>query len=88
MSDNYMIVHMDELGRVVIPVQIRKRLNMRTSGKVKLSFDNTSVRISAINMTKLHKQIIEFKELANNNKNINDLEYDKLCEILDKLGDE
>ena len=88
MKDSYLIAHMDELGRVTIPVQLRKMLGMQPRGNVRLYFDNESITLTAIKPTEVNRKIHEFKEMMDGNRNLTTLEYDKLCELLDKLNRE
>lgn len=85
MSDSYILAYMDELGRVVIPVQYRKMLGMKPRGNVRLYFNGESLKMTAIDVKETSKLVNEVKQLAENNRNIKEGEYDNLCEILDKL---
>lgn len=85
MSDSYTLAYMDELGRVVIPVQYRKILGMKPRSNIRLYFDNESIKLTTIDESETSKLVNEVKMIAEGNKNIKKGEYDNLCEILDKL---
>ncbi len=86
MSDSYILAYMDELGRVVIPVQFRKMLGMKPRNNVRLYFDDKSIKMTAIDESETSKLVNEVKQLAEGNKNIKEGEFNNLCELLDKLG--
>lgn len=86
MSDSYILACMDELGRVVIPIQMRKMLGMKPRNNVRLCFNGESIKLTAIDESETSKLVNEVKQLAEGNKNIKEGEYNNLCEILDKLG--
>lgn len=75
----------DNCGRVVIPIDIRKSLGIDIFDNLIASCDGTSVKFCKENETELDIKVNSLRICARENTKITATEYDTLCEILDKL---
>lgn len=79
-------VKVDQLGRVVIPIEIRKKLGIGVKEYVEAMCDGECVRFYKKNDTELDKRVREILLEARVNMKIKDDEYKTLEQILRKLG--
>lgn len=84
----YIRVKVDDLGRVTLPIDMRRILDIKIHDKLLLSFDEENGAITLIKRQKSEaiKKINEVKELVDDSRRLDEGERDALHELLDKLG--
>ena len=87
MSDVSMLkVKMDALGRVTLPVKLRRMLGMEVLDYVYMTTDGASIKIFKRDKKELLAHIKYIEETASDSENISISEYRQLCEIMNKLN--
>ena len=88
MNGSYVRVKVDDLGRVTLPIDMRRILNINPHDKLRLYFDEEARAITLIkrDVTDVEKKISEVREIAGDSRILNVVEYEQLCGLLDKLG--
>ncbi len=81
-------VKVDLLGRVTIPVKVRRMLNIDCEDYVYMSTDGASVKIFKKDKKELENHIKYIEETASDSEDITINEYRQLCEIMNKLKNE
>ena len=82
--ENAFRVKVDALGRVTIPIEIRRLLGINTLEHVNVLCNGKSLTIFK-NETNLDRKIRELLGAVEGTNKITNVEHDTLCEILDKL---
>ena len=84
----YVRVKVDDLGRVTLPIDMRRMLDIKAHDKLKIFFDEENGTITLIKREKSEavKKINEVKELVDDSRRLDEGERDALHELLDKLG--
>lgn len=82
--NNAFKVKVDSLGRVTIPIEIRRHLGIKPLEKINVVCDGERVIVFK-NETELDKQIRELMVGLEGTSKLSNKEYDTLCEILEKL---
>ena len=75
----------DELGRIVIPKEIRRKLDIKPGDNMEVYLEDNEIRLVKPGVDKIVTNIKEIVYIAEYNKNINRMEYGQLCSILNKL---
>ena len=75
----------DELGRVVIPKEIRRKLDIKPGDKLEIYLEDNEIRLVKPGVDKIVSNIKEIVYIAEYNKNISRIEYGQLCSIMNKL---
>ena len=89
MSDVSMLkVKMDALGRVTLPVKLRRMLGMEVLDYVYMTTDGVSIKIFKRDKKELQAHIRYIEETASDSEDITINEYRQLCEIMNKLKNE
>lgn len=78
-------VRVDALGRVTIPVKVRRMLNIEFEDYVYMSTDGTTIKIFKKDKNELTNRIKYIEEVAGDSEDITVSEYRQLCEIMNKL---
>lgn len=76
----------DNLGRVVIPIEIRRQLGMETLEKVEATCDGTCVKFQKKDTTELDIKIRQVLCEAKVSQKLTNTDFEVLKEILGKLG--
>jgi AbrB family looped-hinge helix DNA binding protein len=79
-------IRIDELGRVYIPVSIRRKLDIDMGDKVDIYLEDNTIKIVKTDTSFLDHYIHNIKDVASDSRYITNKEYEALCEILGKLG--
>jgi bifunctional DNA-binding transcriptional regulator/antitoxin component of YhaV-PrlF toxin-antitoxin module len=84
----YIRVKVDDLGRVTLPIDLRRMLDIRVHDKLLLTFNEETGAIELIKREKCEavKKINEVKELIDDGRRLSGIERETLLELLDKLG--
>lgn len=84
----YIRVKVDDLGRVTLPIDLRRMLDIRVHDKLLLTFNEETGTIELIKREKCEaaKKINEVKELIDDGRRLSGIERETLLELLDKLG--
>jgi AbrB family looped-hinge helix DNA binding protein len=85
MVDYKKTVRIDDLGRVVIPAVIRRKLNIEPLDKLDVSLDGYTINIVKTDTSYIENYINDIKYVASDSYNLTTKEYRLLCEILNKL---
>lgn len=75
----------DELGRVVIPVDIRKKLDINTGDKLEIFLEDNIIGMTKPDSDNIVVSIGEIIDIAGDSNKITRSEYGQLCSILNKL---
>lgn len=75
----------DELGRVVLPKEIRRKLDIKTGDKVEIYFEDNEIRLVKPGIDWIVNYINEIEVIAANISYLSRSEYGQLCSILSKL---
>lgn len=75
----------DELGRVVIPVDIRKKLDINYGDKLEIFLEDNIIGMTKPDITNIVVSIGEIMDIAGESGKITRTEYGQLCSILNKL---
>jgi AbrB family looped-hinge helix DNA binding protein len=75
----------DELGRVVLPKEIRRKLDIKPGDNIEIYFEDNEIRLVKPGFDKVAGYINDIVYIAEYNKNISRIEYGQLCSILNKL---
>lgn len=87
MSDVSMLkVKMDALGRVTLPVKLRRMLGMEVLDYVYMTTDGASIKIFKRDKKELQAHINYIAEVASDSEDISISEYRVLCDIMNKLN--
>lgn len=76
----------DNLGRVVIPIEFRRQLGMETLEKVEATCDGTCVKFQKKDTTELDIKIRQVLCEAKVSQKLTNTDFEVLKEILGKLG--
>jgi bifunctional DNA-binding transcriptional regulator/antitoxin component of YhaV-PrlF toxin-antitoxin module len=87
MSDDVSMlrVKVDALGRVTIPVKVRRMLGIEFEDYVYMSTDGMSIKIFKRDKKELESRIKYIENIASDSEDITINEYRQLCEIMNKL---
>ena len=77
---------MRALGRVTLPVKLRRMLGMEVLDYVYMTTDGASIKIFKRDKKELLAHIKYIEETASDSENISISEYRQLCEIMNKLN--
>jgi AbrB family looped-hinge helix DNA binding protein len=75
----------DELGRVVLPKEIRRKLDIKPGDKVEVYFENNEIRLVKPGIDWIVNYINEIEDIASTMSDLSRSEYGQLCSILNKL---
>ena len=84
----YIRVKVDDLGRVTLPIDLRRMLDIRVHDKLLLTFNEETGTIELIKREKSEavKKINEVKELIDDSRRLSEGEREVLHDLLEKLG--
>ena len=84
----YIRVKVDDLGRVTLPIDLRRMLDIRVHDKLLLTFNEETGTIELIKREKSEavKKINEVKELIDDGRRLSEGEREVLHDLLEKLG--
>lgn len=84
----YIRVKVDDVGRVTLPMDMRRMLNIKMHDKLLLTFDEETGVITLIKREKSEavKKINEVKELVDDSRRLSEGEREVLHDLLEKLG--
>ena len=84
---SYVRAKVDDLGRIVIPIDIRKNLNIKPKDRLRIYFDEETQSFTVIKkeLTDLDKSIQDIKEAAEASNKLDYIDYIKLTELLMRL---
>ena len=88
MVDSKKTVRVDELGRFVIPIDMRRRLAIDTGDMIDVSLDGHTINIVKTNTSYINDYIHDIEEMAKHSNKITSKEFLSLCNILTKLESE
>ena len=78
-------LRVDQLGRITIPINVRRNLGIQEGKKVAVRYDNEKLEILKAGSMDIKESIEDIERAASNNKKITDDELIQLNEILNKL---
>ena len=79
-------VKVDALGRVTLPVKVRKMLGIDYEDFVYMTSDGVSLKIFKRDNKELQAHIKYIEEVASDSEDITISEYRLLCDIMNKLN--
>lgn len=89
MNDVSMItVKVDALGRITVPVKVRRMLGIECEEYVYMSTNGRELKIFKLDKNELANHINYVMETASDSEDITINEYRQLCEIMSKLRGE
>ena len=75
----------DDLGRVVIPKDIRKKLDINYGDKLEVFLEDNIIGMTKPDMDNILVSMGEIIDIAGDSNKITRIEYGQLCSILNKL---
>lgn len=78
-------IKIDEIGRVVIPIDMRRKLDINPGDRIDISLDGHTINIVKTDISYIENYIHDIKDIAWNSNSITSKEYTSLCDILSKL---
>lgn len=81
-------VKVDALGRITVPVKVRRMLGIECEEYVYMSTNGRELKIFKLDKNELANHIKYIMETASDSEDITITEYRQLCEIMSKLRGE
>jgi AbrB family looped-hinge helix DNA binding protein len=75
----------DELGRVVLPKEIRRKLDIKPGDKIEIYFEDNEIRLVKPGIDWIVNYINAIEDIASTMSDLSRSEYGQLCSILSKL---
>lgn len=75
----------DQLGRITIPIGVRRNLGIIEGKRVDVRYDNEKLEVLKASSIDINGSIEDIERAAKENKGVTANEYKKLKEILNKL---
>lgn len=85
MANSKKTVRVDELGRFVIPIDMRRKLDIDTGDMIDVTLDGHTINIVKTDTSYIENYIHDLKDFASHSNKISSKDYASLCEILNKL---
>lgn len=79
-------IKVDELGRITIPIGIRRMFNIQTKSSIEIEYDNEELVIKSNRIErKFKKEMDDVLDMSLKSYSITKSEYDELKRILNKV---
>lgn len=75
----------DNVGRIVVPVAVRKSLGIEEGKSIEVRYNNEKLEIPRVGTIGINESIEEITRAAEKKSNITDKEYFELKNILNKI---
>ena len=85
MANSKKTIRIDELGRVVIPIDMRRKLDIHTGDMIDVTLDGHTINIVKTDTSYIENYIHDIEVIAWNSNHITSKEYASLCGLLNKL---
>lgn len=85
MKEYYSTRRIDDLGRIVIPKEIRIKLDIKYGDKIEIYLEDNEIRLVKPGIDWIVNYINNIEDIASNISYLSRSEYGQLCAILSKL---